>query len=329
MHLILKLSKPLRALSFMSVMLVCSCLLSGVASAQSTDIALPTPVQTNEVTAKIAPRDLGDARLTDHFYAFTGTPGDVLITVDSRNMNGDVDVFTSTGLRPLLKFTVYAGTSGPVTKSIYLRKREDLLLRIEARTPNDDDATYRLRFGGSFEPITSGPLVEAMANTSTEPTLSSTGTGRRVSSVGARINEPPVEIATSPEPEPSPSETPKPEETTATAAEEPAPSVSEAPVVRGPRGRRAARRRARPTEPVVPEATAEPTSPSATPDQDPESQAGPRLIIETSDGTLINRNMSGVRRVIVENGQVVVVGRDGKIYRIALANVVKMSISPD
>jgi argonaute-like protein implicated in RNA metabolism and viral defense len=51
-------------------------------------------------------------------------------------------------------------------------------------------------------------------------------------------------------------------------------------------------------------------------------------VIETSDGTLINRSMSTVKRVTIENGQVVVVGRDGKIERVLLANVVRMSISP-
>jgi hypothetical protein len=55
---------------------------------------------------------------------------------------------------------------------------------------------------------------------------------------------------------------------------------------------------------------------------------GPRLVIETTDGTLINRPMSGVKRVTVENGQVVVVGRDGKIERVLLANVLRMTISP-
>ena len=84
----------------------------------------------------------------------------MLITVDSRNLNGDVDVFTFNGMRPLLKFTVYAESSSPITKSIYLRKQEDLILRVEGRTPNDDEAIYRLRFGGAFEPITSGPLAE-------------------------------------------------------------------------------------------------------------------------------------------------------------------------
>jgi hypothetical protein len=52
------------------------------------------------------------------------------------------------------------------------------------------------------------------------------------------------------------------------------------------------------------------------------------LVIETTDGTLIDRSMSTVRRVTVENGQVVVLGKDGKINRIQLINVVRMSISP-
>ncbi|MEP6708194.1 MAG: hypothetical protein ABJC05_11780 [Pyrinomonadaceae bacterium] len=52
------------------------------------------------------------------------------------------------------------------------------------------------------------------------------------------------------------------------------------------------------------------------------------MTIETNDGTLINRYMSSVRRVVVENGQVVVTGKDGKIERIPLVSVVRMSISP-
>jgi hypothetical protein len=51
------------------------------------------------------------------------------------------------------------------------------------------------------------------------------------------------------------------------------------------------------------------------------------LIIETNDGTLINRSMSTIRRVIVENGLVVVSSKDGKVDRIPLMNVVRMSIA--
>ena len=56
--------------------------------------------------------------------------------------------------------------------------------------------------------------------------------------------------------------------------------------------------------------------------------SGPRLIIETNDGTLVDRFMGSVRRVTVENGQVVVIGKDGTIQRIPLAAVVRMTIAP-
>src|SRR5215218_5976172 len=132
-------------------------LVAGSVCAQSIDPSVPSPVRSNTVNGRIAARDVGDARLTDHYYAFTGTPGDLLITVQSQNLNGDIDVFTAGTLRPLLKLTLYAESSTPITKSIYLRKREELVLRIEARSPNDEEGKYRLSFGGSFEPILGGP----------------------------------------------------------------------------------------------------------------------------------------------------------------------------
>ena len=315
--------------------------------AQSLDQNAPAPVRSNTVTGRIAARDIGDARLTDHFYALTGTPGDLLITITSQNLNGDVDVFTAGTLRPLLHLTLYAEVSSPVTKSIYLRKREDLVLRIEARSPNDDEGTYRLFFGGSFEPIAGGPDIAE--NESTEPaTTEAAGArkGRRVNSAGARIAEPepPVtETAAAPTPEPSPeakaSESPTPVEKPAETAESAKPS----PPARTPR-RKAPPRRVGSTARAPKETTRQPaettgptetarttetaTPPAEQPKPEPEPEAGPRLVIETNDGTLINRPMSGVRRVTVENGQVVVVGKNGKIDRFLLANVIRMAIAP-
>ena len=78
-------------------------LLAATSFAQSIDPNAPSPVRSNTVTGSIAARDLGDARLTDHYYAFTGMPGDLLITIQSQNLNGDIDVFTVGSLRPLLK----------------------------------------------------------------------------------------------------------------------------------------------------------------------------------------------------------------------------------
>ncbi len=300
------------------------------AFAQSIDPNAPAPVRSNTVNGRIAARDLGDARLTDHYFALTGTPGDLLITVQSNNLNGDIDVFTAGSLRPLLKVTVYAELSTPVTKSIYLRRRENLVLRIEARSPNDDEGTYRLFFGGSFEPIVGGPEIAEGETPSTDNPARTPGT-RRVSSVGARIEEPataPTEVAAAPTPEPTPEATPeaKPVEPRKAAPEKIPAYKRPAPP------RRAGTRRpapARPAPRTTDTATAAPKEePKPQPPAESEPELGPRLVIETNDGTLINRSMSTVRRVTVENGQVVVIGRDGKIDRILLANIVRMSIAP-
>jgi hypothetical protein len=326
------------------------------ASAQSTDIAWPSPVRSNEVRGIIPARDLGDPRVTDHYYAFIANPGDILITVDGRNLNGDIDVFTSSSLRPLLKFTVYAGSSSPITKSLYLRRQESLILRVEGRTPDDDEAVYRLRFGGAFEPITSGPLIEHEdALEATTAAATSNKGERRVSSVGARIDEPPTEVAETPKAEPSPITSSEPKSKAAAAK----------PATRNTRTRGTVARRTRPArtpKPKPPDAgtpdetvakgetgekpTAEGSeteSPSARarparrsrgsratkpPAPQETEDSGPRLVIETSDGTLVDRSMGGVRRVTVENGQVVVIGKDGKIQRIPLASVVRMTIAP-
>ena len=315
---------------------VLALLLSVVAAAkaQSTDANVPSPVRSNTVTARIAARDLGDARLTDHYYAFTGTPGDLLITIQTTNLNGDVDIFTAGTLRPLGKVTLYAEISSPVTKGIYLRKREDLILRVEARSPNDDEGTYRITFGGSFQPIVGGPDI-ADAETPTGETPAGARKGKRVTSSGARIDEPapPVtEVAAAPTPEPTPEATPeaKPVETPKTEEKTAEPKPTKPAPVRNTRPRRPTPRRTTPapaprTRDTV--AAAETPKPKQPP-VEPEPEVGPRLVIETNDGTLINRSMSTVKRVTVENGQVVVIGKDGKIDRILLVNVVRMSIAP-
>jgi hypothetical protein len=338
----------------MGIKLACSILLilvsTVVSFAQSVDVGSPTPVRSNTVSGNIAARDLGDSRLTDHYFAFTGTPGDLLITIQSTNLNGDLDVFTAVTLRPLLKLSLYAESTTPVTKGIYLRKREDLILRIEARSPNDDPGTYRLYFGGSFEPLPGGPdIAEAAAEPSPEP--AATGQkGRRVSSVGARIEEPapPVtEVAAAPTPAPTPEPTPE-----AKPVETPKPAVTEkstaetgtaktTPPLRNTRGRRPAPRTQAPppkerppTDEPAPSVRAEETKRATEepkpkpPAPEPEPEVGPRLIIETNDGTLINRSMSTIKRVTIENGMIVVTGKDGKISRMLLINVVRMQIQP-
>jgi len=347
-----------------------------VVSAQSANPNFPTPVFDKNLLGHIAARDVGDARLTNHYYAFRGTPGDLVITVQNRNLNGDIDVFTLGTLRPLLKLTLYAENTAPITKSIYLRKTEDLLLRVQARSPNDEEGTYQLSFAGSFLAIEGGPnAAEAAEPTGATPT---SGGGRRASSVGARINEPPpplsdvavVPAMPEPTPAPTPVESPKPivtaEQPTETAPARPAPRTARnrrptTPPTTTPRRSTTTPKpketpveTAKTEEPTAAEpaatepapkpkpparstsrrsttATTRPTTPKVEPKTEPKpeaAEAGPRLIIETNDGTLINQSMSRVKRVTIENGAVVVIAKDGKIDRILLANVVKMSIEP-
>src|ERR1041384_2749069 len=75
-------------------------------AAQSSDLNAPTPVGANEIEGRIAPRDLGDPRLTSHFYTFNGTQGDVVLTIESNNLDGAVDLFLANGLRPLMQITL-------------------------------------------------------------------------------------------------------------------------------------------------------------------------------------------------------------------------------
>jgi hypothetical protein len=181
--------------------------------AQSADVNFPTPVFDAEVSGRIAARDIGDARRTHHFYTFRGTEGDVTVTVEASELIGDVDVFTASTLRPLIKFTLF-GDATRVTKSFYVRSEETLVLRVEARASGDREGTYRVTFGGSFAPA---PASLANVEEPKTPTLSESTRGpgtRRVTSAGARIEEPkpeptptPVEEATAPEPHPTPAPT--------------------------------------------------------------------------------------------------------------------------
>ena len=178
--------------------------LAQVGLSQSTDQSLPTPILAGDVNGKIAALDVGDPRTTRHFYAFAANPGDLLVTVDSRNLDGDVDVFTAITYRPLVKTTMYAGSqSAPVTKGIFLRAHQILILRVEARSPNDDPGSYHIHLGGTFEPF-SGGIPVAENNEPTEISTEKSG-ANRLSSVGATIPKPSPEVTETAETKPSPS----------------------------------------------------------------------------------------------------------------------------
>lgn len=172
-------------------------LFASAVRAQSTSQSYPTPVTTNEISGAIKPRDIGDSRLTDYFYTFNSGQGDVFINVVTTNFNGDIDIFNADGLKPITKIVVYADAAVNETgRVIYFRKPEKLILRVEGRTPNDDAATFKIKFAGSF--------VAAADVKSAEPPLpevtSANQTDVRVNSVGTII-----EIK--PKPTPSPIET--------------------------------------------------------------------------------------------------------------------------
>lgn len=152
-------------------------------SAQSNDQNFPTPITANEISGRIPARDLGDARLTTFYYTFDGTQGDVFLNVVTTNFNGDIDVFTADNLRPLTKITAYADSPNSETgRVVYLRQPVKLILRIQGRTPNDDAATFQIKFAGSFAPST------AIADVSTAPEVkSSNNSDIRVNSVGTII----------------------------------------------------------------------------------------------------------------------------------------------
>lgn len=318
---------------------------NGAARAQSTNVDQPTPVSSNRVSGEILARDIGDSRLTRHFYVLTGTPGDLVMTVESRNLNGDVDLFQAGTLRPLAKVSIYAGElSTSTSKSIYLRQRETIILRVEARTPNDDKGDYRISFSGGFEAMAAPAVQPDTDGTTEQPSVAARrgGNTRRVTSVGARIDEPVVEPAKTIEPETS---TERAADSGSNAAnnrttDSTATTTTPAPVTtartRRPPASNNRRRRGRvaPTRP--PETAARTTNESATTGEPPPAtapqptglEAGARLVIETRDGMRVERFMNTVRRVTVENGQIVVVTRDGKVARHPMSSVTRMAIEP-
>jgi hypothetical protein len=124
---------------------------AGSAYAQSSDQMFPTPVRTAEIAASIKARAIGDPRVTTYYYTFEGEQGDVFINVQSKNFTGDIDVYVVPSQQPLTKIVIYGDQPEAETgRVIYLRKPERLLLRVQGRSPGDDDAIVRLKFAGSF-----------------------------------------------------------------------------------------------------------------------------------------------------------------------------------
>ncbi|MBX7056371.1 MAG: hypothetical protein K1X36_15590 [Pyrinomonadaceae bacterium] len=287
-------------------------------AAQSTDQAFPTAVRANEIVGSIKARDIGDARLTSYFYAFNGDQGDIFVNVVTKNFDGDIDIFTADGLRPLTKIVIFADAASNETgRIVYLRRPERLLLRIQGRTPNDDVATYRIKFAGSFVAAKGSDEDDVTA-----PAIASAGTGAvRVNSVGTIIEEPV---------KPAPPE--RKAASTATISDKQAKAKSDqagddlSKTVS--ENKKAASTTTKPAKP----ATKPPVRPSEEKKKAAETQAPGdpmaafRLVVVFKDGKQIERPMTDVSRFTVDNGTLTVIFKDGYIGRYAMSGVMRVGI---
>lgn len=314
--------------------------------AQSTNQNYPTPIAANEIAGKIAARDLGDARLTNYYYVFNGGQGDVFINVKTSNLDGDIDIFTADNLRPLTKITVFSDAPASETgRVIYLRKPEKLILRIQGRSPNDQQATFSLKFAGSFAPApaAAGNDLPELPEIKTE-----NQSDARVNSVGTIIEVKPKPAETVAESEPEKNaekevaeiesektdakktavKKPK-RETKRTSANKPKPAVvapDEVPETSAPakntneKTASAKNKRKNRTE------TSSGRTEAAKNTSEPNPLENIRLLILFKDGRKIERPMSEVLRVGVDKGVLTFITKDGKINRFSILDVAKMTI---
>jgi hypothetical protein len=310
---------------------------------QSTEQKFPTSVTTNEINGKIAARDIGDSRLTTYYYAFNGTQGDVFLTIETVNLNGDIDIFTAEELRPITKIALFADSSNNQTvRTIYLRKDEKLILRIEGKTPNDDNATFKIKFDGSFQAVANSEdtTVEApKVKTKTDSDVI-------VNSVGTIIEVKPkpipaTEIAKVEKPKtPKVRKTPKPKTEPKPAEEKPKvvenkedteDSPTQKPSIKPPKVKKT---KVKATENLPKSEKPKAEKPKKTPkpkaEPKPDSAAALeniKLLVELKDGTKYERPMSEVVRVNVDKeGMLTIVTKDGKIERYSILDVAKMTI---
>ena len=334
-------------------------------SAQSSDQRFPTPVRTSEITSQILARAIGDPRITTYYYTFEGEQGDVFINVQSKNFTGDIDLFVMPNQQPLTKIVVYGDQPEAETgRVVYLRKPERLMLRIQGRSPGDDDASLRIKFAGSF----AVSKIDDSANPAVPKVESTAETNVRVNSVGTilevipKATPTPAAVADRTDEDPAKVEPTVEEEKEAVkedeaVAKESRPvevvvtdptKVEEKPKEETPR-RTTAANRTRRTRTVRPpkadeaapktddatEAAAEmprrttrtrpaPTKKPVEPKVDP--MANINLVIYFKDGSRIDRPMTEVLRFSVERAILTVISKNGSIGRYNMIEVARVSI---
>jgi hypothetical protein len=224
---------------------------------------------------------------------------------------------------------------------IYLRKGERLVLRVEGRSPNDDPAEFRIKFGGSFIAITGQKTEDAPTVARTQSINES---GIRVNSVGTIVEvvpkpkppkavavkeEEPVAAAVEPEsdktePDEKPSaekETPPTKKVVVTS--DVATVFSKKPKAVKPKA--PPRTAAKP--PVKTRKTTAPPKAEKIPEEPkPDPLASIFLVVELKNGDILERPMSEVARFSVDKGVLTVVGKDGKTTRYSILDVSKVTI---
>lgn len=335
-------------------------------AAQSTDQLFPTPLRTNEIAATIKAREIGDSRLTTYYYTFEGEQGDVFINVQSKNFTGDVDLFVVPTQVPLTKIVIYADQVESETgRVVYLRKPERLVLRIQGRTPGDEEASVRIKFAGSF----AASKLEDSSGSELPKVESSAESGIRVNSVGTILESPPKESPATRERVAEREEKPVVESSEKPAEKEEAPVAkakdeqveppaseprklevvvtdADAEAERPAARRRSAERRrnARPEKQTsqnvkVPEKDSEAERKEEAADRrraaareraEREPRVDPmtniRLVIYFKDGSTIERPMPEVQRFSIERAVLTVIHKNGSIGRYNMIDVLRVSI---
>ncbi len=302
----------LNSLLYISLAAAVFALSPAMAAAQSTDQAFPTPVTRNDIRGRIEARPIGDSRLTQHYYVFDGEQGDIFVNIVAENFTGDIDIFIQEGLSPLSKIVFYADYQNNETgRVIYLRKRERLLLRVQGRTPNDDAASYQIKFAGSFLAVNAGDFPDAPelpVITRSEPVRTERPVREQTRTETRRVETTPGRTERA-EAESRPEVPARKEETVVARKQEETPAKDEeTPVVSRPEA----------APPRIPEMeTARPAAPPA---------RIFKLVIEFMDGSRIERPMTEVNRFSVEGDTLVVVPKGGAVRRYSMATVNRVAI---
>lgn len=293
------------------VLLMWLTLCAAPVAAQSTNGDFPMPVRGGEISGTIAARDVGDSRLTNHFYTFYAENGDFEIKIESTNFEGDIDLFQIKTLRPLGKITILAsGATDTTARTIYFRQREQIVLRVEGRTFGDAAASYKINFSGSFTAAADLPDVDENLTPKVEAQPDSNGVAK-VNSAGTIIEVlPPKRIEE------------KPVETeVAVKIEKPV----KTPTPKTPKPRRPVKISAPKTQRVK-NPPVKPKRVEPQPIEQTAPTANLRLTILLKDETRIERPMSEIFNVRIDLNQITVIGKNGRIERYKLSDVLKFAI---